>query len=304
MPTFDITSPDGKTYRVNAPEGSTKDDALKYVQQQHAAKPQTTDVATAPPGKIPEQNMGMVGSALTGLQDPLVGGKQLYTHLTGSPEESAKVDTQVQQREADLQAKGVNPIARGAGAMVPGMALAGPAGALGSVGGAMLGGAVGGAVQGALAPEGGQGNYLDQKTNDVLFSSAFGGASAGLFKGAGKVIAPTLDTAAKAMKDAGVPLTHGQIMGPIVRRAEEAFKSVPILGDFIMNAEKRGVEGFDRAYLNQGLSFIGQKLDDKVPIGRDAIAKTQDLISAEYDKLLPTLKTSLDKDLVSDLTNV
>jgi len=32
MPKFDVTAPDGKVYEVNAPEGATQDDAIKYVQ--------------------------------------------------------------------------------------------------------------------------------------------------------------------------------------------------------------------------------------------------------------------------------
>jgi hypothetical protein len=34
MPTFNVTAPDGKTYKVNAPEGSTKEDAIAYIQSQ------------------------------------------------------------------------------------------------------------------------------------------------------------------------------------------------------------------------------------------------------------------------------
>lgn len=37
MPKFQITSPDGKTYQVDAPEGTTADQALAHVQAQHAA---------------------------------------------------------------------------------------------------------------------------------------------------------------------------------------------------------------------------------------------------------------------------
>jgi hypothetical protein len=34
MPTFQVTSPDGKTFRINAPEGATKEQALAYAQEQ------------------------------------------------------------------------------------------------------------------------------------------------------------------------------------------------------------------------------------------------------------------------------
>lgn len=39
MPTYDITSPEGKKYRVTAPDGATKDDALAYVQKTYTAEP-------------------------------------------------------------------------------------------------------------------------------------------------------------------------------------------------------------------------------------------------------------------------
>src|SRR5690349_6245480 len=39
MPVFRVTGPDGKTYRINAPEGATADQAIAYVQQQAKAAP-------------------------------------------------------------------------------------------------------------------------------------------------------------------------------------------------------------------------------------------------------------------------
>ena len=41
MPTFRVRSPDGKTYNVNAPEGTTAAQATAYVQKHVAAKPRT-----------------------------------------------------------------------------------------------------------------------------------------------------------------------------------------------------------------------------------------------------------------------
>lgn len=39
MPTFIVTSPDGRRIRVNAPEGATQEDAIAYVQSQFSAMP-------------------------------------------------------------------------------------------------------------------------------------------------------------------------------------------------------------------------------------------------------------------------
>lgn len=38
MPTFEVTGPDGKKYRVDAPEGATADDALARVKQQYSSR--------------------------------------------------------------------------------------------------------------------------------------------------------------------------------------------------------------------------------------------------------------------------
>lgn len=42
MPKFRVTSPDGRTFDVNAPEGATQEDAIQYVQTQHAAAPKAS----------------------------------------------------------------------------------------------------------------------------------------------------------------------------------------------------------------------------------------------------------------------
>src|SRR5690349_16206722 len=39
MPVFKVTSPDGRTFRVTAPEGATQADAIAYVQKNMADKP-------------------------------------------------------------------------------------------------------------------------------------------------------------------------------------------------------------------------------------------------------------------------
>jgi hypothetical protein len=83
MPTFDITSPDGKTYRVNAPEGATKDDALAFAQEQHGAK---TDTAPPPDNRGPVDKLFGIGGeryqtwperAVRGIGDTVMGGAEM-----------------------------------------------------------------------------------------------------------------------------------------------------------------------------------------------------------------------------------
>lgn len=52
MPAFEIQGPDGKKYRVDTPEGSTKQDAIEYIAHTHYgidSKPDTTDPLTGKP---------------------------------------------------------------------------------------------------------------------------------------------------------------------------------------------------------------------------------------------------------------
>ncbi len=253
-------------------------------------------VATA--GKIPQKEMGAGERFMTGLQDPLVGGKQLLSHITKPPEEAAKVDTQVRAREQQIQEKGGGGIMRGLGGMV-GAAPAMAAGPLGP----MLGGAIGGAVSAAVQPTTGPQDYWSQKTDDVLYGTAFGVGAGTAASVLGGIIGGPSSKAVTGLMESGVKLTPGQMSGGLVRRAEEAFKSLPILGSFIRGAEGKGIEGFNRGVANQVLEPIGQRIDPTLT-GRALIAKTEEALGAAYDKVLPQIKMRIDPDLSQDLQNI
>ena len=59
MPKFEVTSPDGKTYDVNAPAGATQDDAIDYVQSNFYAD----KAASSKPNGIGRQ-LGLTGRHL------------------------------------------------------------------------------------------------------------------------------------------------------------------------------------------------------------------------------------------------
>lgn len=61
MPTFEITSPDGKTYEVEGPEGATKDQALAQVMAQHGGSSTT------------EKSGGIVPNVAAGFGDFVTG---------------------------------------------------------------------------------------------------------------------------------------------------------------------------------------------------------------------------------------
>jgi hypothetical protein len=79
MAEFNITSPDGKKYRVTAPDGATQDDVLKYVQDHHeatAARP--PEAHTTAPGLAASATRGVApyatGAAVGAGVGALAGG--------------------------------------------------------------------------------------------------------------------------------------------------------------------------------------------------------------------------------------
>jgi len=54
MPTYEVTSPAGKKYRVDAPEGATQEDAIKYIANEVEAPPTTEPDLTQPTEPIPD----------------------------------------------------------------------------------------------------------------------------------------------------------------------------------------------------------------------------------------------------------
>jgi len=78
MPTYLITSPDGKKYKVNAPDGATREDALAKVKEQHS---QPQEMAVMPKEKTLEQFGKNLVADLPRVGQPFVDlGKQFAEH--------------------------------------------------------------------------------------------------------------------------------------------------------------------------------------------------------------------------------
>ena len=76
MPIFEVTNPQGKKYRVNAPEGATQDDAIRYIASQQAFAPTTRKEGTAGIGEAFMGGLkGLASSSLTAVQAPFIGGE-------------------------------------------------------------------------------------------------------------------------------------------------------------------------------------------------------------------------------------
>lgn len=146
-----------------------------------------------------------------------------------------------------------------------------------------------GAIMGAIGSEA-AGATHELTGNPALTASAGLLAPAGAAKVAGGGV--KLSPQAQLLADEGVTLTPGQIKGGAIRRAEDAATSIPVLGDAIKSAQRKGIETFDAAALNRALEPIGAKLQGHLK-GNQAVEYAYGKLGDAYDSLLPNLKGDL-----------
>ena len=108
-------------------------------------------------------------------------------------------------------------------------------------------------------------------------------------------VAPYATEGAKKLIKRGVPVTVGDAVGGGLKKVEEAMTSVPFVGSAISGAKQRAKKGFDKAIFEEVLEplnplLVNTKQALKGVEGRDLYAKTADVISNQYDKILPKLK--------------
>ncbi len=254
---------------------------------------------------------GVVERLKTGFMDPVYGAAQIGARMAPEGaiptdfEEYRKdlektVDTNVSEREKAYRAKQKNDgvdWARLAGSV------ANPLQYVGLLGGAP-GAAIGGAMGAVLAPEIDTANFIAHKAKESLFGAAFGTAATVGGTALGKTISPLIGKAAQELMSRGVQLTPGQLAGGILRRAEEAAKSFPILGSFIRGAEGRSIESFNKSVVDQAMEPIGEKLPSVITAGRSAIDYAHGRISKAYDDLLPKMNFTLDNQFATDMANI
>lgn len=185
MPTYEVTSPDGKTWEVNAPEGATQDQVLAYAKQQWSAQSKPTPAvvsAGSALNDIPRQ-LGLTARyGLEGLAQAAEIGTEPIRRLVVDPAARA-LGIQAQSRplgaQASMLADSIGlPKPQNATERVVGDASRLMAGA---------GGLVGGARQAARLPgmAGKVGTFMAQNPTAQLTSAAGAGGAAGASREAG-----------------------------------------------------------------------------------------------------------------------
>lgn len=326
MATFEVTSPDGKTYRVNAPDGATQDEAIAYVQKNFSAPPQEPQ---------PQQNtqtvepLSRIGKVIKGIRDPIDGGAQLITKMlpegvvrggnqlnnwladkTGlvSPLPDGGVDQQVRESEAAYQQRrkdggesGIDGYRMAGNLISPAnIAVASRLPAAASLMGRVGSGAAGGAIGAALSPVAG-GDFAEEKAQQIAAGTAFGGAIPIAGSGLARLISPKASTNPNLtmLRSEGVNPTIGQSLGGRWNSLEEKLQSLPILGDAISNARGNALGQFNQAAINRAVSPIGAKVEGS---GFDAVKKAGDELSGAYKAALDKVgHVKFDQQFQSDL---
>jgi hypothetical protein len=319
MATYEIKGPDGKLYRVDGPEGATREQIIAEVTRQlQAGNQREFTPALTPLQQMEEQRQGMG----MGIGDVLAGSAQLAQRIApdfavnaanavrdvfpGGPgditadQSRQRLDQTLANREQAYQGFRADPggfdTSRLAGNIVGTLPMA-------FAGGASLPGALAfGAGMGATVPQtGGEFSWRDKalQTGAGMFGA---GAGNQLGRLASNLIAPNVAAGVANLTSRGVRPTVGQSMGGAANAFEQKLTSVPVVGDFISSARRRAVDDFNRAIYDDILSPIGGKAPEVA--GREAVAEVGDQISRGYDELLPQVTFGTDAQFGQDFTAI
>jgi len=304
VPTYRIRAPDGRVIRIQAPDPQTatrgaqewaesnpaKDDLIgqfgRGVAQGVGGLMDTVRQATGNPegmlraaGVATDNIAGYMRSAFGQGVAPPKGNVIGQMAAAGAPD-SIKAFRQ-QMTPAPVTEPG--RIAETAGTMLPNAFMGG-------------GGVVRRAAQvaiPALASEGARagaqalgGGPLAQGAAQVAGAVA-GGAASSLRPNA---FMPRGSQAAQALAAENIPLTVGQKAGGVAKTIEDKATSLPIVGDAITGARKRGFDALNRAVANRALAPIGETLPAEVATGNDAVAHVQARLGVQYDKAASLIK--------------
>lgn len=315
MPTFEFTSPEGKNYTVDGPEGATKEQAFEILQTQMGrAAPQAPKATT--------------GSKIArGMVDPVEGGAQLlYNAIPKSVQEFGdKANNWLADKGlplARIPQGGLNKLVRNnetayqdsrkaAGESgFDGMRLAGnvlsPANLLpastamkaATLPGKIAAGAGASAIQSAMMPVT-QGDYWKEKGNQVKTGAAVGAA----LPVVGRLI-PKRTEAAKELLAQGVKVPFLQQFGQGAGRIEDKLQSIPLLGDAVRSSRIAAQGDFNRATWDKVLNPIGAKLPKTAQTGNQMAEKAQGTISDAYNAILPKIGFTADNQFTSDISSL
>lgn len=244
---------------------------------------------------------------IRGAADPGIALTQIGAHLVGQGDAADKrvadLEQNYQSARASQGSTGFDPL-RMVGNVGTALLVPGSVAAQGASMPARLGQAAGiGAAFGAAEPVTDGGDFWNEKAAQVGTGAVLGPAGIPATSAVARVVQPNTSAAARTLMDEGVNLTPGQILGGALKRVEDAATSIPVLGDFIKDAQRRSVADLNRAAYGRALAPIGGDASS-LPVGPEGVMAVKTALGDAYDKLLPTLQFKADPQFVQGLSVV
>lgn len=295
MPTYLITSPDGRKFRVTAPAGASKEDVLRYAQQ-NQPEPIVAPAVEPPEAEDPGALMAGVIGAGRMLDRTYKGVKQAaLSVLPGQEAELARMkETEDANTRIYAGLQGKRPIATAVGEIAPLIAAL-------PVAGTMTGAAALGALPGALE----YGTGEERMIRGGL--GAVGGAvGAGVGKLVGRAIQPirapvseTQTAAQEAAKRLGVDLRPGEVTGSRpLRWLETTLNDLPFSAGMGQAAEKARREAINAA----GARALGQGAAPEIT--ESVLAAARKETGAVFDNLLAGRRIELGPAFRADVGKI
>jgi len=162
-------------------------------------------------------------------------------------------------------------------------------------------------AMGEQAAIGGGISALTTPTEEGRGQSAATGAGLGalgvpVMAGVSRVLSPVMTPEIKKMIAEKISMTPGQIMGGMLKSLEDKATSLPIVGEAINAARRKGIEDFNRAAYKRAL----EPINGEVPLttGREGVRSVKIQLEDAYDSLLPKLTFKPDATLFDSLSSL
>jgi hypothetical protein len=306
VPIYQLTAPNGKTYRIEGPAGATQEQVqAEVLRRDPSAGAKRKTVSDRAEGMAGSFVRGFNNSALAGFANNISAAANAVVpldRLAGRKEDTmwsegfkkayrANLERENRQSAADAQEHGpTSTVADIAGIVASPFNKIGAAfkggNALARIGRVVAPAAAYGAAEGAHG-----GNAMQRlKRAGIGAAEATGGALIGDRIGAGarKVLAPKFSKAVQSLIDKGVRLTPGDMAGGATKAAEDRARMFPGLRTLINHAHQQSLEDWNRAIYNRVLEPLGIKYQDG-PVGHEGVDKVEQALSSAYGKILPKL---------------
>jgi hypothetical protein len=166
-------------------------------------------------------------------------------------------------------------------------------------------GAVGGAEASLINPVREEGDFWQQK-GDQMKSGALGGlAMAPVGAAAAKMLSPAGPSAeVQKLMDAGITPTPGQMAGGAWNAAEQKLSSMPVVGNLINAARGRTINDFNVAVANRALAPIGQTVPKDIGAGSALQEHVANTIGKVYDDVAPKARFAADPTFGTELATI